>query len=84
VICHITLHHQNKIKVKENQKKRNIKSKKIDKRKRKMLVSKHTIKNCLLEVRLVVELIVRVSSQLELLSVRTILEPEIGKTVQLG
>jgi len=36
------LYHQ-KEKEKENQKKRNIKSRKIDKRKRKMLVSKHTI-----------------------------------------
>jgi len=32
-----------RIKEKENQKKRNIKSRKIDKRKRKMLVFKHTI-----------------------------------------
>jgi len=31
------------IKENKNQKKRNIKSRKIDKRKRKMLVSKHTI-----------------------------------------
>jgi len=36
------LHYQNK-KETENQKKRNIKSRKIDKRKRKMLVSKYTI-----------------------------------------
>jgi len=40
VICHVPLHHP-KEKEKENQKKRNIKSRKIDKRK--MLVSKHTI-----------------------------------------
>jgi len=37
------LHCQKK---KKNQKKRNIKSQKIDKRKRKMLVSKHTITEC--------------------------------------
>jgi len=38
----VSLHHQ-KEKEKENQKKRNMKSRKIDKRKRKMLVFKHTI-----------------------------------------
>jgi len=47
VMCHVTavtylfiIRNKNKNK---NQKKRNIKSRKIDKRKRKMLVSKHTI-----------------------------------------
>jgi len=39
---HMPLPH-NKEKEKENQKKRNIKLRKIDKRKRKVLVSKHTI-----------------------------------------
>ena len=37
---HVPLHHQ---KENQNQKKRNIKSRKIDKRNRKMLVSKYTI-----------------------------------------
>jgi len=37
------LHYQRKEKEKENQKKRNIKSRKIDKIKRKMLVSRCTI-----------------------------------------
>jgi len=40
----VPLHHPNKKKKeKENQKKRNIKSRKIDKSKSKMLVFKHTI-----------------------------------------
>jgi len=40
---HIPLHHPRKEKEKENQKKRNIKSRKIDKKKRKLLLSKHTM-----------------------------------------
>jgi len=43
VICNVTAVTCFFIIKKENQKKRNIKSGKIDKRKRKMLVSKHTI-----------------------------------------
>ena len=43
VICHVTTVTCLFIVKKENQKKRNIKLGKIDKRKRKMLVSKHTI-----------------------------------------
>ena len=40
---HMPLHHPRKEKEKENQKKRNIKSRKINEKKRKMLVSKHTM-----------------------------------------
>jgi len=40
---HMPLHHPRKEKEKVNQKKRNIKSRKIDKNKRKILVSKYTI-----------------------------------------
>ena len=44
VTCHVTaVTYLFIIKVKENQKKRNIKSRKMDKIKRKMLVSKYTI-----------------------------------------